>query len=198
MPDPRAWTQTRPPARPPATRDDGDPTAPEAPPEPVGIDIALPESAATTPITGELKAQTIDLSFYDGTHQALKRVNIGFQEHAVTAIIGPSGCGKSTLLRCFNRMHDLYPGNRYEGQILLYPSRINIVDPRVSPVEMRMRFGMVFQKPNPFPKSIFENVAYGLRLRGVKNRPELESRDEHALRAAALWEEVKDRLRKPA
>jgi phosphate transport system ATP-binding protein len=144
-----------------------------------------------------VKAETRDLSFFYGSHQALQEVNLQFLERAVTAIIGPSGCGKSTLLRCFNRMHDLYAGNRYQGQIILHPANINIVDPRVSPVEMRMRFGMVFQKPNPFPKSIFENVAYGLRLRGIRSRSELAGRVEAALRSAALWEEVKDRLKKP-
>jgi phosphate transport system ATP-binding protein len=193
MRDPRVWTQTRP----PQTRD-ASPTMPGAPAEPVSARITVPQVSSSTPIAGAVKAETRDLSFYYGTHQALKDVNLSFQEHAVTAIIGPSGCGKSTLLRCFNRMHDLYPGNRYEGQILLHPSQINIVDQRVSPVEMRMRFGMVFQKPNPFPKSIYENVAYGLTLRGVRNRSDLNGRVESALRSAALWEEVKDRLKKPA
>jgi phosphate transport system ATP-binding protein len=112
----------------------------------------------------------------------------------VTALIGPSGCGKSTLLRCFNRIHDLYPGNRYEGEIRLHPSGANIVSRAVDPIEMRMRIGMVFQKPNPFPKSIFENIAYGLRLRGMRNRSELADRVEAALKSAAIWEEVKNRL----
>ena len=112
----------------------------------------------------------------------------------VTALIGPSGCGKSTFLRCFNRMHDLYPGNRYEGEIRLYPDNINLLSPEVDPIEVRMRISMVFQKPNPFPKSIFENVAYGLRVRGERNRRLLEEKVEQALRGAALWDEVKDRL----
>ncbi len=154
-----------------------------------------PGAAATPP---PVKAQVQDLSFFYGSFQAVKNVSIGFPERTVTALIGPSGCGKTTLLRCFNRMHDLYPGNRYEGRIILNPSGINIVDRRVSPVEMRMRMSMVFQKPNPFPKSIFENVAYGLRLRGVKSRDELAMRVEQALRGAALWDEAKDRLKKPA
>lgn len=145
-----------------------------------------------------LKAEVRDFGFYYGTFQAVKNVNLRFAERTVTALIGPSGCGKTTLLRCFNRMHDLYPGNRYEGSIVLQPSGINIVDRRVSPLEMRMRISMVFQKPNPFPKSIFENVAYGLRLRGVNRRAELADRVEKALRAAALFDEVKDRLKKPA
>lgn len=141
-----------------------------------------------------VKAAAIDLNFYYGAYHALKDVNLPIQEKRVTALIGPSGCGKSTLLRCFNRMHDLYPGNRYQGDIRLYPDNTNILDPRVDPIEVRMRIGMVFQKPNPFPKSIYENVAYGLRLRGAKTRSLLDDRVEEALRGAALWDEAKDRL----
>jgi phosphate transport system ATP-binding protein len=111
----------------------------------------------------------------------------------VTALIGPSGCGKTTLLRCFNRMHDLYPGNRYEGEIRLQDGR-NILDHRVDPIEVRMRISMVFQKPNPFPKSVYENVAYGLRVRGQTKRSWMDEKVEQALRGAALWDEVKDRL----
>ncbi len=116
-------------------------------------------------------------------------------EKKVTALIGPSGCGKSTLLRCFNRMHDLYPGNRYEGGIRLHPDNTDLLSPAVDPIEVRMRISMVFQKPNPFPKSVFENVAYGLRVRGERNRVVLEEKVEQALRRAALWDEVKDRLK---
>ena len=116
----------------------------------------------------------------------------------MTALIGPSGCGKSTLLRCFNRMHDLYPGNRYEGEIILHPSGTNILSRAVDPMEMRLRTGMVFQKPNPFPKSIFENVAYGLRLRMINQRSVLEEKVVAALNSAALWDEVKDRLHQSA
>ncbi|MCC6320489.1 MAG: phosphate ABC transporter ATP-binding protein [Phycisphaerales bacterium] len=155
------------------------------------------EATAAAPAAG-IKARVQDFSFYYGPFQAVKNVSIGFAERAVTALIGPSGCGKTTLLRCFNRMHDLYPDTRYEGKIVLNPSGINIVDRRISPIEMRMRISMVFQKPNPFPKSIFENVAYGLRLRGVRSRRELADRVETALKGAALWGEVSDRLRKPA
>jgi phosphate transport system ATP-binding protein len=147
---------------------------------------------------GQLKADVQGLSFHYGQRQALKDVNLPLPERTVTALIGPSGCGKSTLLRCFNRMHDLYPGNRYEGQIILHPSGINILSPSVDPMEMRLKTGMVFQKPNPFPKSIFENVAYGLRQRFVKKRPELQEKVEKALHAAALWDEVKDRLHQSA
>ena len=112
----------------------------------------------------------------------------------MTALIGPSGCGKSTYLRCFNRMHDLYPGNRYDGEIRCCPTTVNVLAADVDPIEVRMRISMVFQKPNPFPKSIFENVAYGLRVRGEKSRSYLEDKVEAALKGAALWDEVKDRL----
>jgi phosphate transport system ATP-binding protein len=145
-----------------------------------------------------VKADVRDLSFYYGQRQALKNVSLPVPEKTVTALIGPSGCGKSTLLRCFNRMHDLYPGNRYDGTITLQPSGVNILSPDVDPMEMRLRTGMVFQKPNPFPKSIFENVAYGLRLRFVNQRSIVEERVEKAIRAAALWDEVKDRLHQSA
>jgi phosphate transport system ATP-binding protein len=140
------------------------------------------------------KAEVRNLSFYYGEFKSLKGVSMPIEEHKVTALIGPSGCGKSTLLRCFNRMHDLYPGTRYEGEINLQPDDVNILARDVDPIEVRMRIGMVFQKPNPFPKSIYENVAYGLRVRGVRNRSELDDRVEDALKSAALWNEVKDRL----
>ncbi|HWP45171.1 MAG TPA: phosphate ABC transporter ATP-binding protein PstB [Blastocatellia bacterium] len=143
------------------------------------------------------KAEAQGLSFYYGEAQALKNVSLGFPEKRVTALIGPSGCGKSTLLRCFNRMHDLYPNTRYEGKITLEPSGMNIIGPETDPLEMRMRIGMVFQKPNAFPKSVFENVAFGLRLRG-ENKKTIEEKVERALRCAALWDEVKDRLRESA
>src|SRR4029077_3363848 len=117
-----------------------------------------------------VKADVRGLNFFYGQRQALKNVNLPIPERTVAALIGPSGCGKSTLLRCFNRMHDLYPNNRYEGEIVLHPSGVNILSPDVDPMEMRLRTGMVFQKPNPFSKSIFENVAYGLRLRMISNR----------------------------
>jgi phosphate transport system ATP-binding protein len=146
----------------------------------------------------KLKAEVRELSFFYGQRQALKNVSLPIPERTVTAMIGPSGCGKSTLLRCFNRMHDLYPGNRYEGEIILEPSGVNILSPSVDPMEMRLRTGMVFQKPNPFPKSIFENVAYGLRLRFVNDRAVLAEKVEAALHAAALWDEVKDRLHQSA
>jgi phosphate transport system ATP-binding protein len=156
-------------------------------------------NAATGPLADiRTKAEVKSLSFYYGNLQALKNVTLDFPENRVTALIGPSGCGKTTLLRCFNRMHDLYPGTRYQGEILLQPDGLNIVERKVDPIELRMRISMVFQKPNPFPKSILENVAYGLRLRGVIQRAQLQQEVENALRRAALWDEVKDRLRESA
>ena len=145
-----------------------------------------------------IKAEVKGLSFYYGQVQALKDLSLTIAEKQVTALIGPSGCGKTTYLRCFNRMHDLYPGNQYEGEILLHPDKVNILSPKVDPIEVRMRVGMVFQKPNPFPKSIYENVAYGLRVRGMIGRGLLNERVETALQEAALWNEVQDRLHEPA
>ena len=144
-----------------------------------------------------IKAEVSQLNFFYGKAQALKNINLTFPANQVAAIIGPSGCGKSTLLRCFNRIHDLYPETRYEGKIILQPSGINLIGPETDPLEMRMRMSMVFQKPNAFPKSVFENVAFGLRLRGVKGK-ELQDQVEQSLRLAALWEEVKDRLKQSA
>jgi phosphate transport system ATP-binding protein len=146
------------------------------------------------PGIGEIKAESKNLNFYYGEYKALKDISLPVAEKKVTALIGPSGCGKSTFLRCFNRMHDLYPGNRYEGEIYLRPDNVNLLGREVDPIEVRMRISMVFQKPNPFPKSIYENVAYGLRVRGVRNRALLDEKVEQALKGAALWGEVKDRL----
>lgn len=135
---------------------------------------------------------TVDnLSFFYGNHRALKEVSLPVKKNAVTSIIGPSGCGKTTLLRCFNRMHDLYPGNRYEGAIIMRDE--NILSRRVDLISLRSRLGMVFQKPTPFPMSVFDNIAYGPRLRKI-NKNILRERVEKALRQAALWDEVKDRL----
>ena len=152
-----------------------------------------PVAVATAPLPSK-KSESRGLGFYYGSYQALKNINMPIYEKQVTALIGPSGCGKSTYLRCFNRMHDLYPGNRYEGDIMLYPDHTNILNPEVDPIEVRMRISMVFQKPNPFPKSVYENVAYGLRVRGERKRALLDEKVEEALRGAALWEEVKNRL----
>ena len=152
-----------------------------------------PVAVAAAPLPSK-KSESRGLGFYYGSFQALKNISMPVYAKKVTALIGPSGCGKSTYLRCFNRMHDLYPGNRYEGNIMLYPDHTNILNPEVDPIEVRMRISMVFQKPNPFPKSIYENVAYGLRVRGERKRALLDEKVEDALRGAALWEEVKNRL----
>jgi phosphate transport system ATP-binding protein len=157
------------------------------------VELAEMNSPTTqTPVNHKAEAQNV--SFFYGSYQALKHLNVKIEDKKVTALIGPSGCGKTTFLRCFNRMHDLYPGNRYEGQILLHPEGINIIGPDVDPIEVRMRINMVFQKANPFPKSIYENVAYGLRIRGSNSKSVLDGKVEQALRHAALWDEVKDRL----
>ncbi len=130
--------------------------------------------------------------YYAGTIHALKNINLSISEKKVTALIGPSGCGKTTCLRCFNRMHDLYPKNRYEGEIIFDGE--NILSDDVDLISLRSRIGMVFQKPTPFPMTVFDNIAYGLRLKGIKKRDELSERIEKALRHAALWDEVRDKL----
>jgi phosphate transport system ATP-binding protein len=162
------------------------------------VATAPPRPAAAATSGPPAKCDVQGLNFWYGSHQALKNINMTIPERQVTALIGPSGCGKSTFLRSFNRMHDLYPGNRYEGAIVLHPDDINIVDPATDPMIPRMRIGMVFQKPNPFPKSIFENVAAGLRIRGINRKAVVEERVELSLRQAALWDEVKDRLHNSA
>jgi phosphate transport system ATP-binding protein len=156
------------------------------------LSIAMGDRRASQANPAKAVAEKLD--FWYGANQALKNINLTIPENQVTALIGPSGCGKSTFLRCFNRMHDLQPATRYAGSIMLHPENINLVGKGVDPIEVRMRIGMVFQKPNPFPKTVFENVAYGLRLRGVNNRTDLAERVEKALRGAAIWDEVKDRL----
>ncbi|WP_035587918.1 phosphate ABC transporter ATP-binding protein PstB [Hippea jasoniae] len=131
------------------------------------------------------------LNFYYGNNQVLKDINLSIYKNKITALIGPSGCGKTTFLRCFNRMHDLYKNNRYEGKIIYQGENI-LTTKRI--IELRGKIGMVFQKPTPFPMSIFDNVAYGLKLKGVKNKEEIRERVEKALKQAALWDEVKDKL----
>ncbi|GIX46013.1 MAG: phosphate import ATP-binding protein PstB 1 [Candidatus Tectimicrobiota bacterium] len=137
-----------------------------------------------------------DLSLYYGETPALRHISLAIPRKRVTAFIGPSGCGKSTLLRCFNRMNDLIEHVRIEGSIKLDGEEIN--DPNLDVIRLRRRVGMVFQKSNPFPKSIYENVVYGLRIAGVRNRAVLDEVVERSLRAAALWDEVKDRLHESA
>jgi phosphate transport system ATP-binding protein len=141
-----------------------------------------------------IKAECRNLDFHYGDFQALRGINMPVYDKKVTSLIGPSGCGKSTLLRSFNRMHDLYAGNRYGGEIIMHPDNTNILAKEVDPIEVRMRISMVFQKPNPFPKSVFENVAYSLRVRGMTNKTEIEDRVQHSLKGAAIWDEVKNRL----
>ncbi len=143
-----------------------------------------------TPARSRYAIEAIDLQVYYGKFRAIKDVNLKIEPQKITAIIGPSGCGKSTLLRAFNRMNELVPTARTEGQVLFHGK--NIYDPDVDPVEVRRRIGMVFQKPNPFPKSIYENVAWGARINGYKD--DLDLLVEQSLRQAALWDEVKDKL----
>ena len=131
-----------------------------------------------------------------GPLPVLRGISMSQQKGEAAVIIGPSGCGKSTFLRCFNRMHDLQIGTRYQGRIMLQPDNVNLVSRDMQPIEARMRIGMVFQRPNPFPKSIFDNVAYGLRILGMKDN--LDDRVERALRGAAIWDEVKNRLKRSA
>ena len=144
-----------------------------------------------------LKAEARNLSFHYGKFNALRNITMPVYDRNVTALIGPSGCGKSTFLRCFNRMHDLYAGNRYDGEIVLHPDNTNLLAKDVDPIEVRMRVSMVFQKPNPFPKSIYENVAYGLRVRGMTKKRLLDEKVEESLKGAALWDEVKNRMTEP-
>jgi phosphate transport system ATP-binding protein len=146
---------------------------------------------------GTVEMEVKDLNFYySGNLRALNKINLSVHESAVTALIGPSGCGKTTLLRCFNRLHDLYPKNRYEGEILFQGE--NILSGRTDLIDLRSRIGMVFQKPTPFPMSIFDNIAYGLKLKGIKKRADLSERVERALKHAALWDEAKDKLNESA
>ena len=139
-----------------------------------------------------LKIKIKNLNFYYGDFKALQDISLDMYANQVTAFIGPSGCGKSTLLRCLNRMNDLIPISRVEGQIILDNQNIN--DPSVDVVTLRRNVGMVFQKPNPFPKSIFENVAYGLRVNGIKDKAYIANQVEKSLIQAAIWDEVKDRI----
>ena len=169
----------------------------ELPPEPAlrggpaaGTAAAPPAAAAAPCIV------TRDFDLWYGAHHALQQVTLDVPARSVTAIIGPSGCGKSTLLRSFNRMNDLIPGVRVKGEVRV--TGLDAYAPATDVVELRRRVGMVFQRPNPFPKSIFDNVAFGLRLLGRRDRAELEARVEAALRHAALWDEVRDRLGKSA
>lgn len=130
--------------------------------------------------------------YYGGKVHALKDISLPVPPNSISALIGPSGCGKTTLLRCFNRMHDLYPGNRYAGEILF--KNKNILSRDIDLIDLRSRIGMVFQKPTPFPMSIFDNISYGLKLKGIRKKAELSEHVERALTHAVLWDEVKDKL----
>lgn len=161
-----------------------------------GVRMDITQSERSQDLS-EVKLEVHRLSFFYGSTQVLQDITLPIYKNKVTAIIGPSGCGKTTLLRCFNRMHDLYPGTRYEGEIRLFPDNLNILGDDVDVIHLRSRIGMVFQKPNPFPTSIFNNVAYGLKIQGIRGE-ELQARVQWALESAALWEEVRDRLHAPA
>jgi phosphate transport system ATP-binding protein len=164
------------------------------------MEIASHKMSSVTPLTDlqaaletdRVRVSIRDLNFYYGETHALKDINIDYLDRKTTAMIGPSGCGKSTLLRVLNRMYDLYPGQRAEGEVMLGDQ--NIIAPGVDLNRLRRRIGMVFQKPTPFPKSIYENVVFGVRLHEKLSKAELDERVEWALTRAALWGEVKDRL----
>ncbi|MCS7234764.1 MAG: phosphate ABC transporter ATP-binding protein PstB [Armatimonadota bacterium] len=159
----------------------------------VAVEARLrPEVVHRPPEAVEAVLRVEDLRVWYGTQAALRGVTLDVPERRITAVIGPSGCGKSTLVRAINRMNELIPGVRTEGRVLFRGQ--DLYAPGVDPVEVRVRIGMVFQKPNPFPKSVYENVAFGLRLHRRLSRRELDERVERALRQAALWDEVKDHL----
>lgn len=147
------------------------------------------------PVISQPKISVRNLDFFYGDNQALHDNNLDVAENAVTAIIGPSGCGKSTHIRAYNRIYELYKGQRASGRILM--DGRDVLDPCVDLIELRMRIGMIFQRPSPFPMSIFDNVAYGLRLKGKFSKSELADRVEDALKDAALWDEIKDKLGEP-
>ncbi|RME49004.1 MAG: phosphate ABC transporter ATP-binding protein [Chloroflexi bacterium] len=159
------------------------------------VEIGQPASGGTT-LADELKMEVIDFDFYYGDFQALKHISLPIHARQITALIGPSGCGKSTFLRSLNRMNDTIAGARAEGQILLDGK--NIYDPDINVVELRKRVGMVFQRPNPFPQSIYDNVAFGPRVLGLDKTQNLDDLVERSLRDAALWDEVKDNLNRNA
>ncbi len=157
------------------------------------VSVPQPGAPAAVPAAGRPMIEIDDVDFCYGANQALHDVTLDIQERQVTAFIGPSGCGKSTLLRCLNRMNDLIDGARITGGEVRIDG-VDIYDPRVDVIELRKRVGMVFQKSNPFPKSIYDNITYGLRIQGEKRKARLDEVVEKSLRGAALWDEVKDRL----
>ncbi|CAN5467933.1 phosphate ABC transporter ATP-binding protein PstB [soil metagenome] len=175
-------------------------TAPSEPSAPAGSAISMQRDVVAP--TGDAVAQkpvvfgVKDLNVYYGNYRAVRNVDMAVRQHEITAFIGPSGCGKTTVLRCFNRMNDLIEGARVEGEINYHG--VNLYGEKVNAVEVRRRIGMVFQKPNPFPKSIYDNIAYGPRIAGTKKKSELDDIVERSLKRAALWDEVKDRLKASA
>jgi phosphate transport system ATP-binding protein len=154
--------------------------------------VNYPEDPAVLERNGQVNVDSLNF-YYSGNIHALKNVTMPIYDRKTLAILGAPGAGRTTLLRCFNRMHDLVPGNRYEGAIWLQDGS-NLIGSKVDPVAVRMRIGMVFDRPNPLPKSIYDNVTYGLKLRGDKDRNSLNDRVEQVLKDADLWDEVKDRL----
>jgi len=158
----------------------------------LSVSVSTPGAAHMPLAEAPAKVTARNLNFYYGEHHALKNINLSLGTHRVTAFIGPSGCGKSTLLRIFNRMYDLYPGQRATGQLML--DNTNILDPKLDLNLLRARVGMVFQKPTPFPMTIYENIAFGIRLYEKISKSEMDGRVEKALRGGALWNEVKDKL----
>jgi phosphate transport system ATP-binding protein len=156
----------------------------------------IPRAAAPVRPASETVIDARSISVFYGQNQAIKSVTLTIPRNSVVALIGPSGCGKSSFLRSINRLNDLIPGCRVSGELIVEGK--NIYDPHIDLVDLRRRVGLVFQKPNPFPKSIFENVCYGPRLQGIRNRAQLEQIAEDCLKKAALWDEVKDRLRESA
>ena len=160
------------------------------------VPVTTVQAQEITSSLGAPKILAREVDFYYGSFHALKNVSLSIPDRQVTALIGPSGCGKSTFLRCLNRMNDFIDGTRIEGQILI--DNQDIYGSSIDPVELRRNVGMVFQKPNPFPKSIYENVAYGPKVHGVRNRAELDEIVETCLKKAALWEEVRDKLHQNA
>ena len=185
-------TETAPPENPERNKTPGGPAA-SAVKQPAVDERVLNRQSAKLNIEDEKACIRVrNLNLFYGEDQALKDINMIVPEKRVTAFIGPSGCGKSTLLRCFNRMNDLIDNVRTTGEINIQGE--NIVKPSVNVAELRRNVGMVFQKPNPFPKSVYENVAYGLRIQGINDRRTLDAVVEESLKGAALWDEVKDRL----
>jgi phosphate transport system ATP-binding protein len=166
------------------------------PPAGEGLHQPLVVGSVDSSGTGVTVFHTSNLAVYYGSFRAVRDVDLEIRQHEITAFIGPSGCGKSTVLRCFDRMNDLIEGARVEGEVRYHG--VDLYGPDVDAVEVRRRIGMVFQKPNPFPKSVYDNLAFGPRLNGVKKKGELDEIVESSLRRAALWDEVKDRLKESA